>query len=97
MAYLKKKMIDEAIRQKPRKKDVYKTDLVKTNEKLQVKAASDATLQAVKTGLDPIVYLTILKNLCFSNQSEQHPIRSLFLATRQLYKKIQYASENTTD
>ena len=30
-----------------------------TNEKLQEKAASDATFQAVKTDRDPIVYLMI--------------------------------------
>ena len=39
----------------------------------------------------------IPKKICFSNQSEQHPIRSLCLSTMQLYKTMQYASENTTD
>ena len=35
--------------------------------------------------------------LCFSNHSEQYPIRSLCLATRRLYNTMQYANENTTD
>ena len=39
----------------------------------------------------------ILKKICFSKQSEQHPIRSLCLSTRQLYNTVQYARENTTD
>ena len=39
----------------------------------------------------------ILKSICFSNQSEQYPIRSFFLSTRRLYKTIQYANDNTTD
>ena len=90
MTYLEKKNIDEAIRQKLRKKDVYESDMHKiynlivgqTNEQLQEKAASDATFQAVKTDQDPIGYLMILKKICFSNQSEQHPIRSLCLSTR---------------
>ena len=105
MTYLEKKNIDEAIRQKLRKKDVYKSDMHKiynlivcqTNEQLQEKAASDATFQAVKTDRYPIGYLMILKKICFSNQSEQHPIRSLCLYTRRMYNTMQYASENTTD
>ena len=62
MTYLEKNNIDEAIRQKLRKKDFYKSDMhniynlvvSQTNEQLQEKAASDATFQAVKTDRDPI-------------------------------------------
>ena len=105
MTYLKKKNIDEAIRQRLRKKDVYESDMHKiynlivgqTNEQLQEKAASDATSQVVKTDRDPIGYLMILKRICFSNKSEQHPIRSLCLSTRRLYNNMQYANKNTTD
>ena len=51
MTYLEKKNIDEAIRQKLRKKDFYESDMhkiyylvvVQMNEQLQEKAASDAT------------------------------------------------------
>ena len=83
MTYLEKNNIDAAIRQNMRKEDVYQLDMqkiynlivVQTNEQLKEKAASDATLQAVKTDRDPIGYLKILKMICFSNQSEQHPIR----------------------
>ena len=39
----------------------------------------------------------ILKNICLSNQSEQHPIRYLYLETRLLYNTIKYVNENTTD
>ena len=39
----------------------------------------------------------ILKKLCFSNKYEQHPTRSLCLATRRLYNTMQYASKNTTN
>ena len=57
MTYLEKNNIDEAIREKLRKKDVYELDMHKiynlfvsqTNKQLQEKAASDATFQAVKT------------------------------------------------
>ena len=105
MTYLEKKNIDDTIRQKLRKNYVYELDMHKIynvmvrekNEKLQEKTASDATFQAVKTDRDSIGYLMILKKICFSNQSEQHPIRSLCLSIRQLYNTIQYASENTTD
>ena len=105
MTYLKKKNTDEAIRQKLRKKDVYKSDMQKiynmivgqTNEQLQEKAASDTTLQGVKTDRYPIAYLLILKKICFSDQSEQHPIRSLCLSTGWLYNTMQYASKKTTD
>ena len=63
MTYLENKNIDEAIRQKLWKKDVYKSDMHKiynmilgqTNEQLQDKAASDATFQAVKNDRDPYV------------------------------------------
>ena len=73
MTYLEKKNIDEAILQKLRKKDVYKSDMHKiynlivgqTNEQLQEKAASDATFQTVKTERDPIGYLIILKKIYF--------------------------------
>ena len=105
MTYLEKKNIDEAIHQKLRKKDFYESDMHKiynlilgqTNEQLQDKSTPDATFHAVKTDRDPIGYLMILKRICFSNQSEQHPIRSLCLSTRRLYNTIQYANENTTD
>ena len=77
MTYLKKNNMDEAIRQKLRKKDVYESDLHKIynlilgqkKEQLQEKAALDATFQAVKTDRDPIGYLMIPKKICFSNQS----------------------------
>ena len=39
----------------------------------------------------------ILKSPFLENQSKQHPIRSLCLSTRHLYKPMQYAKENTTD
>ena len=92
ITYLKNDNIDEAIRQKLRKKDEYETDKHKiyniivghTNEVPQEKAASDATFQTVKTSWYPIEYLKILEKLWFSNQSKQHPIQSLFLATNQL-------------
>ena len=71
--------------------------MVHTNKKLQDKEALDAIIKAVKTGLDPIGYLMIIKNLCFLNQYEQQPIRCPFLTTRQLYKTIQYTKNNTTD
>ena len=69
MTYLRKKYINEAIRQNLRKKDVYKSDMHKIynlvvrqmNEQLQEKVASDATFQLVKTDRDPIDYLMILK------------------------------------
>ena len=72
MAYLKKN-IDEAIRQKLRKKDVYESDMHKIyylivgqkNEQLQENAASDDTFQEVKTDRYPIGYLMILKKICF--------------------------------
>ena len=97
MTYLEKKNINEAIRQKLRKKDVYESDMHKiynlvvgqTNEQLQEKAASDTTFQAVKTDRDPIGYLMILKKICFSYQSEPHPIHSLWLSTRPLYNTMQ--------
>ena len=57
MTYLEENNIDETIRQNLRKKDIYKSDMHKiynlivgqTNEQLQEKAESDASLQAVKT------------------------------------------------
>ena len=68
-----KSKIDESIRHKPRKKNVYESDMHniynlivgQTNEQIQEKAALDATLQAVKTDQDPIGYLMILKRICF--------------------------------
>ena len=92
MTYLEKETFDKAICQKPRKKNVCKTDMHKIykiivgnkNEQIQDKAALDATLQAVKTGQDPIDYLMILKKLCYSNKSDQRPICPLCLATRRL-------------
>ena len=90
MTYLEKNNIDEAIRQKLRNKDVYESDTHKiynlivgqTYEQLQEKESSDATFQVVNTDRYPIGYLMILKNICFSNKSEQHPIRLLCLSTR---------------
>ena len=76
---------------------MYNLIVVQTSEQLQDKAASDATFLVVKTNRDPIGYLMILKNICFSNQSEQHPIYSLCPSTRRLYNTMHYASDNTTD
>ena len=75
IAYLKNNSIDEAIRQKPRKTDVYEIDmhkiyniiLVQTNKQLHEKVESDVTFQALNTGRYPIRYLIILNNLCFYN------------------------------
>ena len=67
------------------------------NKQLQEKAAWDATFQVAKTDRDPIGYLMILKRICFSNQSEQHPIRWLCLSTRRMYNTMQYANKNITD
>ena len=83
--YLEKNNIDESIRQNIRKNDVYKLFMYKiynvivgqTNEQLQEKPASEYTFRVVKTYQDPIGYLMILKRLCFSNQSNQNPIRTL--------------------
>ena len=65
MTYPPKENIDEAIRQKLRKNGVYESEMGQTNEQLQEKAASEATLQAVKTDQYPIFYLIVLKRLCF--------------------------------
>ena len=105
MTYLEKKNIDEAIRQNLRKKYVYETYMHKiynlivsqTKEQLQEKAASGAPFQAVKSDQDPVGYLMILKSICFSNQYEQHPIRSLCLSMRCLYNTMQYANKDTID
>ena len=78
ITYLKKNNIDEAICQKLRKKDVYKTEIHKiynilvgqTNEQFQDKATSDTTFQEVKSGRYPIGYLMILKKIWFSIQYE---------------------------
>ena len=88
-----------------RNRDLYETDMhnmynlimVHTNKQLQEKVASDATLQAVNTVRDNIGYLMILKKLCFSNQSGQHPIRSILLATSLLYNTMQHVNNNMTD
>ena len=56
---------------------IYNLIVGQTNEQLQEKAASNTTFQAVKTDRYPIVYLMIMKRLCFSNKSKQHPLRSL--------------------
>ena len=90
MNYLEENNIDEAIRQNLSNNDVYKSDMRKiynlivgqTNEQIQEKAASDATLQAVNTDQDPIEYLMILKRLWFSNQYEQHPIQSFCISAK---------------
>ena len=94
MTYLEKHNIDKAMCQNLRKKDVYKSDMQKiynlilgqTNKQLKEKAALYATFQEFKTDQDPIVNMMILKIICFSNQSEQHPIRSLCMS-----------NENTTN
>ena len=67
------------------------------NEQLQEKVSLDATFQVVKIYRDPIGYLMILKRICFSNQSDQHPIWLLCLYTRRMYNTMQYANENITD
>ena len=105
MTYLENNNIDEAVRYKLRKKYVYKTymhniyNLIigQTNKKIQEKASSDAAFQVINTYQDPIGYLMILKNICFSNQLEEHPTCSLCLTTRRLHNAIQYASKNTTN
>ena len=105
ITYLDKNNLNEAIRQKLRKKDFYESymhkiyNLIvgKTNKQLQDKAESEFTFQSFKTELDPIGYLMILKRICFSKQSEQHPICSLCLSTRRLYNTMQYPNNNTTD
>ena len=76
---------------------IYNLIVGQTNEQLQEKATPDATLQAVKSDQDPISYLIILNMLCFSNKSEQQPIRSLCLATICMYSTMQYTNNNTTE
>ena len=76
---------------------IYNLIVGQTNEQLKEKAVSDATFQAVKTDLYLIGYLMILKRICFSNKSEQHPIRSLWISTMRLYKTMHYAHKKTTD
>ena len=104
ITYLDKNNIDESIQKNLSKKDVYESDthkiynliLVQTHEKLQEKAALDATFKAVKDDQEPIGYMMILKRLCFLIQSEQHPIRSFFLDIRRLYNTMSYVNKNTT-
>ena len=61
---------------------IYNIIVGQTNYQLQDKVTLEATFQAFNTGQDPIGNLMILKNICLSNQYEQHPIRSLYLSTR---------------
>ena len=77
--------------------NIYNLIVGQMNEQLQEKAAPDATFQVIKTDRYPIGYLIILKRICFSNLSEQHPTRSLCLSTRRLYNTMKYVNENTTD
>ena len=65
---------------------IYNLILGQTNKQLKEKAALYATFQEFKTDQDPIVNMMILNIICFSNQSEQHPIRSLCMS-----------NENTTN
>ena len=44
---------------------IYNFIVIQTNNKLQKKAASDATFQEIKTDQDPIVHLMILKKIFF--------------------------------
>ena len=72
ISYLEKKIIYEAICQKLRKNDVYKTDMHKicnltlgqTNKQLQDKMASDTTFKVTKTSRYPF------EKICFSNESK---------------------------
>ena len=57
----------------------------------------ESNFQAVKSGQDHIEYLMIINKLFFPNQSNHHPIRSIFLVTSQLYSAMEHANENTTD
>ena len=83
MTSFQKNIINEDIYKKLRKKDVHKAYMkniyhlivVQTNEQLLERAASDSNFQAVKIDQYPISYLMILKMLCFSNQTDQHPIK----------------------
>ena len=83
-------------------KDVYETDMHKiynlivghTNEMLQETAASYANLKVFKLVQDPIEYLIILKKILFSNQSEQNPIRSMWLKIRRLYNTMHHFNQN---
>ena len=105
MTYLWKKNTNETTHQYLRNKDVYESDIHniyniivgQTHEQLQQKATPDDTFQAVKYDRYPIVYLIILNRLCFSNKSQQQPIRSLFLDTRSMYNTMQYINNNTTE
>ena len=76
---------------------IYNLIVGQKNEQLQEKAESDATFQEVKTDQYPIGYPMILKRICFSNESEQHSIRSLCHSTRRIYNTMQYTNENTTN
>ena len=71
---------------------IYNLVVVQTNEQLQKKAALGATFYVVNTDWNPIGYLMILKSLCSSNPSKQHPIRLLCLYTSRLYNTMQYAN-----
>ena len=104
MTYLENKNIDEAIRQKSSKKDVYETNMHKiynlimsqTNEQLQEQVESDATFHDVKSGRYHIGYLMILKKLFLSNQSKQHPNLSLCLTNGKIYNTVQHAKKTRT-
>ena len=76
---------------------IYNLIVSQTNEQLQEKATPDATFQAVKSDQDPIGYLIILNRICFSDKSEQQPIRSLCLDKRCVYNPMQYTNNNTTE
>ena len=76
---------------------IYNIIVGQTNGRLQKKAALYATFQAVKTDRYLVGYLIILKSICFSNHSEQHLIRSLFLYMRRLYNTMKYTNNNTTN
>ena len=83
MTSLEKNNINEEIHKKLMNKDVHKAYMqkiyhlivVQTNEQLLERAASDSNFQAVKIDQYPIGYLIILKRLCFSNQTDYHPIQ----------------------
>ena len=76
---------------------IYNLIFGQTNEQFHEKAALDATYQDVKADQDPIRYLKILNNLCFSNKSKHHPIRYLLLTTKRLYNTTHHADKNMTN
>ena len=76
---------------------IYNLILVQINQQLQENAASNAKLQAVKTGRESIGHLMILNKVSVSNKSKQHFICSLCLAMRKLYNTMKHARDNTTN